>query len=45
MFTLYLTNYLEGMDNYFNFEAFKTIYSLAYSQRWIDKAVYDNTDT
>jgi hypothetical protein len=32
-FTLYLNDHLEGINNYFDFEAFKTIYSLAYSQR------------
>ena len=30
------------MDNYFDFKAFKTIYSLTYSQHWIKKAIYNN---
>ena len=33
------------MDNYFDFKAFKTIYSLAHSQRWIKKAIYNNPAT
>ena len=33
------------MDNYFDFKAFKTIYSLAYSQRRIKKAMYNNLAT
>jgi hypothetical protein len=45
MFIIYLNNHLEGIDNYFDFEAFKTIYSLAYSQRQIKKAIYNNPAT
>ena len=33
------------MDGYFDFEAFKAIYSLINSQRRIDKAVYDDVIT
>jgi hypothetical protein len=42
---MYLNDYLEGINNYFDFKAFKTIYSLAYSQRQIEKAVYNNPAT
>ena len=45
MFILYLINYLKGIDNYFDFEAFKTIYSLTYSQHQIKKAMYNNLAT
>ena len=33
------------MNDYFDFKAFKTIYSLAYSQRQIKKAIYNNLAT
>ena len=33
------------MDDYFDFKAFKTIYSLAHSQRQIKKAIYNNLAT
>jgi hypothetical protein len=33
------------MDNYFDFEAFKTIYSLTYSQRRIKKTAYNDLVT
>jgi hypothetical protein len=42
---LYLNDHLEGMDDYFDFEAFKTTYGLAYSQRRIEKTVYDDLVT
>ena len=42
---MYLSDHLEGMDRYFDFEAFKAIYGLINSQRRIDKAVYDDVVT
>ena len=33
------------MDNYFDFEAFKTIHSFTYSQHWIKKAIYNDLTT
>jgi hypothetical protein len=45
VFIIYLNDYLKGMDDYFDFKAFKTIYSLAYSQCQIEKAMYNNLAT
>jgi hypothetical protein len=31
VFIIYFNDYLKGINNYFDFKAFKTIYSLIYS--------------
>jgi len=42
---VYLSDHPEGMDGYFDFEAFKATHGLINSQRRIDKAAYDDAAT
>ena len=42
---MYLSDHLEGIDGYFDFEAFKATHGLINSQRRINKAAYDDVVT